>query len=280
MQAGGTATKGVSDGMEQTDVERVARDIFEANRRRATFRPLGAGDMPGSLDAAYRIQDEVFRLYQTEDGAGPLGGHKIALTSRAVQELCGVDTPAYGAVFAGIIRRSPAVLSAADFVHLGLEFEVAIEIGRDAPAAGAPYDRESIAPFVAACMPAFELIEDRGADYSALDAESIIADRCWCGGVVLGRPVENDGGLDLAAAPVSLSWNGEIVDEAVAGASMGHPFEGLAWVANHLAARGRALAKGEIVIAGSALKTRFPEVGDEIRYTIDGLGETMVRIDP
>ena len=58
---------------------------------------------------------------------------------------------------------------------------------------------------------------------------------------------------------------------------MGHPFEGLAWTANHLAAQGRAMKKGEIVITGSALKTRFPAPGDVISYAISGLGETIVR---
>ena len=59
---------------------------------------------------------------------------------------------------------------------------------------------------------------------------------------------------------------------------MGHPFEALAWLANLLAARGRGMRAGEIVITGSALKTRFPAAGDEVTYRIAGLGETTVRI--
>lgn len=264
--------------MDQREVVRVARKIFGASHAREPFARLNSADAPPTLDDAYRIQDEVHRLWQDEGGAGPLGGHKIALTSQAVQELCGVDQPAYGAVFARSVRPSPSTLSAAEFVHLGLEFELAVQIGSDVPPDGAPYTRETIAPFVSACMPAFELIEDRGADYSDLDAESILTDRCWCAGVVLGRRVADWQDLDLAAAPVSLRWNGRIIDEGVAGDSMGHPFEGLAWTANHLAAQGRMMKKGEIVITGSALKTRFPEPGDVISYAITGLGETAVRI--
>ena len=62
------------------------------------------------------------------------------------------------------------------------------------------------------------------------------------------------------------------------GAVMGHPFESLAWLANLLAARGRGMRAGEIVITGSALKTRFPEAGDAITYRIAGLGEATVRV--
>jgi 2-keto-4-pentenoate hydratase len=264
--------------MNQDQIKRVAQNIFAANQARAQFQPLRGDDAPPSMEAAYEIQDEVHRLFDTEGGFGPLGGHKIALTSRAVQELCGVDQPAYGGVFASVIQRAPATLKAEDYMHLGLEFELAVEIGRDVPAGGAPYNRDSIAVYVGACMPAFELIEDRNADYSTLDAESILTDRCWCAGVVLGAPVTDWQQIDLTTAPVELTWNGEVIDKGVTGDSMGHPLEGLAWVANHLAARGRTMRKGEIVITGSALKTQFPEIGDEIVYKIAGLGETSARL--
>jgi 2-keto-4-pentenoate hydratase len=52
----------------------------------------------------------------------------------------------------------------------------------------------------------------------------------------------------------------------------------LAWLANLLAARGRGMKAGEIVITGSALRTRFPETGDEVTYRIDGLGAATVRV--
>ena len=272
---------GFGEVNQNTDtVTRVARRIFESNRARERFRPLRGADAPGSLEEAYGIQDEVHRLFETEAGMGPLGGHKIALTSRAVQELCGVDQPAYGKVFAKTIRPSPASEKLSDYLRLGLEFEVAVEIARDLPSADLPWTRESIADYVAAVLPAFELIEDRDADYGDLDAASILADRCWCAGVVLGPRVEDWQGLDLAAAPVELSWNGEVIERAVTGDSMGHPFEGLAWVANHLAGRGQALRKGEIVITGSALKTRFPQVGDSVVYRIEGLGEVSLSVEP
>jgi 2-keto-4-pentenoate hydratase len=262
---------------DQAKVERIADHIFDGHRRRARFQRLRGELAPASLEEAYLVQDAVHRRF-TAAGWGELGGHKIALTSRAVQELCGVDQPAGGAIFARTIHTSPATLSAGDFMHLGLEFELGVRLGQDLPAAGAPYDRAGVAPAVAACMPAFELIEDRDADYQDLDAASILTDKCWCGGVVLGAEVQGWQGLDLEATPVELVWNGVAVDAGVTGAAMGHPFEALAWLANLLASRGRGMRAGEIVITGSALKTRFPEPGDEVTYRIDGLGETTVRV--
>ncbi|WP_282606365.1 2-keto-4-pentenoate hydratase [Pelagibius sp. Alg239-R121] len=265
--------------MEAEQEQRVARKIFDAHSKRQNFQPLRGLDAPGSLDSAYRIQDKVHHLFETEGGVGPMGGHKIALTSRAVQELCGVDQPAYGGIVAKTIQRSPASVKLSDFLHLGLEFEVAVEVDRDVPASTTAYDRDSIAGYVAACMTAFELIEDRNADYSDLDAASILTDRCWCGGVVLGEPVTDWRDLDLTNAVGELSWNGETIDRGVTGDALGHPLEGLAWIANHLIGRGQILRRGDIVITGSALKTRFPQIGDEVLYSVEGLGDIAVSFE-
>jgi 2-keto-4-pentenoate hydratase len=265
--------------IDQAKVTRIARHIVDAHAGRRPFRRLEGELAPASLEEAYVVQDEVHRLFR-EAGWGELAGHKIALTSRAVQELCGVDQPAGGGIFARTVHRSPATVRLSDFMHLGLEFELAVRLGEDLPAGGAPYTRARVADAVASCMAAFELIEDRGADYGDLDAASILTDKCWCGGVVLGTEVADWRHLDLAATPVALIWNGDLIDEGVAGDAMGHPFEALAWLANLLAGRGRGMKAGEIVITGSALRTRFPAAGDEVTYRIEGLGETTVRIVP
>ncbi|TQV74412.1 2-keto-4-pentenoate hydratase [Denitrobaculum tricleocarpae] len=269
--------------MDAAEEKRIARKIFTARRSRQRFHPLRGADTPPSLVSAYRIQDEVDRLFQTEANAGPMGGHKIALTSRAIQELCGVDQPAYGTILAETIRSAPATIQLSAYARLGLEFEVAFEINHDVeprgPAAETIHDRESIAEFVASAMPAFELIDDGNADYGDLDAASILTDRCWCGGVVLGTRATAWQSLDLAAAAGELLWNGEVIDRGLAGDAMGHPLEGLAWIANHLHSRGRRLREGDIVITGSALKTQFPKSGDEVLYRIAGLGEVSLKVE-
>src|SRR5919106_5400931 len=139
----------------QPKVARIAAHIFEAHRDRWRFERLRGELAPASMAEAYEVQDEVHRLFR-EAGWGELAGHKVALTSRAVQELCGVDQPAGGGIFARTVHQSPATVRLADFMHLGLEFELAVRLGRDLPAGGAPHTRERAADAVAACMPAFE----------------------------------------------------------------------------------------------------------------------------
>ncbi len=262
--------------MDHTQIETVARKIFDANVGRLQFEPLRGKDEPGSLDIAYDIQDALYRIMQDEAESGPIGGHKIAVTSPDIQKLCGVDQPVYGSIFANTIHRSPHVANMAAFIRLGVEFEVAFEIGADVPLNAAPFDSKSISAFVKAAMPAFELIEDRNADYGDLDAKSILTDRCWCGGVVLGTPVEDWHLLDLGNLNCTVRWNGEWLESGNTGNALGNPLNGLAWIANHLAGRGGKLLAGEIAMTGSALKTRFPDAGDCCTYEVDQLGKVSM----
>ena len=61
---------------------------------------------------------------------------------------------------------------------------------------------------------------------------------------------------------------------------MGHPFEALAWLANHAAATGRALSEGDVVLTGSIIETRWVGPGDDVRVEIESLGEASVSFDP
>lgn len=264
--------------MDQKQTETVARKIYTANIRRERFKPLRQDDEPGSLDEAYNIQDALYRIMQTEGDAGPVAGHKIAVTSPDIQKLCGVDQPVYGSIFARTIHRTPHVANHADFIRLGVEFEVALEIGEDVPMDAAPFDAPGISGFVNSAIPAFELIEDRNADYSDLDAKSILTDRCWCGGVVLGEPIDDWQRMDLGNLAGVVRLNGESLDSGNTGNALGHPLNGLAWIANHLAGRGGMLRAGEIVMTGSALKTRFPAPGETYSYNVEHLGEVSLQI--
>ncbi len=201
------------------------------------------------------------------------------MTSQAVQQLCGVTEPAYGAIFKSQLYSSGYRVKASDFARLGLEFEIAVELGDDVPEGRDDWTRDTIAPYVHACMPAFELIEDRNADYTQLDAASILTDRCWCVGAVQGEKNLQWRDLNLAECDSQLWINGEQLDQGKTGDSMGHPLNGLAWIARHLSRQGRRLRRGEIIMTGSALKTRVATPGDSVEYRVAGLGKVVVEID-
>lgn len=183
----------------------------------------------------------------------------------------GIAHPCGGAIFARTIHTSPASLQTADFVSLRIESEIALKLGADLPASSAPWARETVAPAVAGAMPAFELIEDRNADYTHTDVRSLIVENCWNGGVVIGT---------LKAVPIAvlvgiagrLTIGGKMVGEGRAE----DPCATLAWLANHLAERGRDLKAGMLVITGSLIPTVSIASGERAVITVDGLGETVM----
>lgn len=261
-------------------VELVAEALQAQHAARARFEPLAGELALGTLDEAYAAQRALIQRWS--DGArGPIAGYKIALTSKAVQELCGVDHPCAGAIFATTVHDSPATVRRSDFVRLGLEFELCLRLGADLPGKPQPYTADGVRDAVDAAVPAFELVEDRASDYAKLDAISLVADNCWCGGIVLGKATGNWSSLDLAATPVRLEYRrgGETETEAATtGAALGNPLNALAWVANLLAGQGRPLRAGMWVMTGSTLRTRFAEAGERAVYTVDGLGSVEVTV--
>ena len=223
-------------------IDRIAASLFAANRTARTLPPAARRRRAG--DAGRRLPHQDRLSMSAGDGRGrrPPVGHKIALTSKAVQDLCGVDTPAYGVVFS--LRESPAVVAASDFQRLGLDrIEVAASIrARRAPCA-ARHTTATASPITS--PPARRPLNSSttAAPITTTSTRRRLSPTAVGAPAPLSAPGSPDWRrLDLAAAPATLAWNGETADRATTGASMGHPFEGLAWIANHLAERGRALS--------------------------------------
>src|SRR5205814_6965168 len=129
---------------------------FEMHRAREHYRPLDAGVRAAPLDDAYRIQDALHRLI-AEAGRGEIAGWKIALTSKAMQQMTGVDQPAGGAIFSKVVHASPTRVDVTAYHHLGVEFEVAVRLGAALPASSGPWTRTPVAGKVAACLPALDV---------------------------------------------------------------------------------------------------------------------------
>ena len=256
-------------------IEAAARQCFEMHAARTRYVPLDAALRRGPLDDAYRIQDALHRV-MAKAGRGEIAGWKIALTSKAMQQLTGVDQPAAGAIFSKVVHASPARVDVAAYHHLGIEFEVAVRVADDLPAGAGPWTRASVAARVAACVPAFELVEDGHADYATLDAFTLVAQNTWNGGVVLGPAVTDWRTVDLERAITRCWINDQPAGQGKTGDAMGHPFEAVAWLANLLNGRGRALQRGMIVMTGSSITTKFPAPGDRVRFAIEGLGEIVL----
>jgi 2-keto-4-pentenoate hydratase len=153
-------------------------------------------------------------------------------------------------------------------------------MAEDLPAIDAPYSRERIARSVAAAMPALELADDRHADYAQLRSHALMlaADNGWNEGAVLGAPVRDWRAIDLAALRGTASINGERVGEGHGRDVMGHPLDGLVWLANNLASRGLGLWRGDVAITGSLVTSKFPKAGDRVRFDAGQLGAVELHV--
>ena len=106
----------------------LADRLFEENAGGRPFRPIRGAERPASLEEGYRVQGLLNRRY-AQAGRGAAAGYKIGLTSEAIRTLCNVDQPISGVIFGSTVHRSPARIALADYVHLGIEFELAVETG-------------------------------------------------------------------------------------------------------------------------------------------------------
>jgi 2-keto-4-pentenoate hydratase len=259
--------------------QQAAARLYEAHQRRERFAPLPAGLAPRSAEDAYAIQDAFVALRAAK--LGPLAGYKIALSSPEMQRFVGVDTPQAGVILRSQVGRTPAKVRASDYVRLIVEFEIGVEIGEDLPVADAPFGRERVMQAVGAVMPAIEIADDREADYSQLSRHpyELIADNGWNEGAVLGAPVREWKPLDLAQVLGIAKINGRTVGEGRGQAAMGHPFNAVAWIANHLASLNRGLLRGEMVITGSLITSKTVKAGDHIEFDLSGLGKAELTVE-
>lgn len=257
----------------------AAKRLLEAHQKRERFAPLPGELAPRTESDAYAIQDAFVALRAQKLGA--VTGYKIALTSAEMRRFVGVDTPMAGMMCDSTLLRSPARVKAADYVRLIVEFEIAVQVAEDLPAADKPFSRSRVAQAVGAVMPALELADDRNADYKALVSHplELIADNCWNEGAVLGAPLRNWKGIDLGAVRGVATINGNKVGEGRGADAMGHPLDAVAWLANHLASERRGLLRGDVVITGSIVTTKAVTAGDVVRFEVEQLGAVELKVD-
>jgi len=253
----------------------LARLLVQEHSARKKFHPLGPETGVTDLASAYAVQRRFVELMS--EAAGAPAGYKIGLTSARMQKMCGIDRPVAGVVLASRIAPSGAVLQARRYHHLGLEFEVGVRLGRDLPRDEAPFTKDRVARAVGGVCAAVEVVDDRNADYSTLDALSLIADNSWNAGAVLGAFSGSWENLEAATGIVRL--NGQEIDRGYGRDVLGHPFVPLTWLSNHLAEAGGALRAGDVVLTGSLIPTRFPKEPGAFRFDLAGIGAVELTVE-
>jgi 2-keto-4-pentenoate hydratase len=253
----------------ETSAIKIAEALVDEHRSGVKFRCFAARCGIAGPEQAYAVQREYVRLQTAERGVGPVG-YKVGLTSKRMQAMCGIDSPVAGVVLEDRVHRSGASVAADAYGRAGLEFEIAVRLARDLRPDGRKLALADVAAAVDAVCPAIEIVDDRDADYSALEALSLIADNSWNAGIVLGafaRPWP-----DLEGIEGVVSIDRKVIDQGFGRDVLGHPFHSVAWLATHLAEMGPGLRAGDIVMTGNLVTTKFPDRSSAYRFAVAGLG--------
>ena len=207
-------------------------------------------------------------------------GHKIGLTSRAMQQASQIDEPDYGTLLDDMFIADGSDIPATRFIAPRVEVELAFVLGKRLRGPGV-----TLADVLAATdhvVPAIEIIDARIEQFDRHSKAmrkvfDTISDNAANAGIVTGgRPVKPDA-VDLRWVSALLYKNGVIEESGVAAAVLDHPANGVAWLANKLAPWDECLEAGEVVLAGSFTRPVAAVAGDTFRADYGPLGSISFR---
>jgi len=255
-------------------VEALAQELLTAGRSRTPIAPLTQRHPELTIADAYAVQRAGLARLRVQ-GARVVG-HKVGLTSLAMQEMLGVDQPDFGYLTSAMVSEDGAALAAGAFVAPRAELEIAFRLRE--PLHGAALEVADVLAATEAVAPAIEVIDSRIADWQLTIADTV-ADNASSGHVVLGawRPAD---GLDLAALEGTLTVTGRDGEERVDGrgdAVLGHPATAVAWLARALHEYGGdGIDAGEIVLSGAMARAVPVAAGSAARGRVEQLGDVGV----
>nr|WP_245190377.1 fumarylacetoacetate hydrolase family protein [Leucobacter exalbidus] len=246
--------------------------MVQADKDRAVLPKLTSRYPGMQIEDSYAIQKE-WSDRRIAQGAR-LVGHKIGLTSRVMQVATGITEPDYGVIHDDMVYESGSVLEFDRFSNVRIEVELAFVLAK--PLAGPNVTLFDVLDATAYVVPALEVLNS----HLELEGRTIvdtISDNAAMGAMVIGgRPMKVDE-IDLTWAKALLYRNEVIEDSGVAGAVLGHPALGVAWLANKLAQHGQTLEAGEIILAGSFTKPMWVERGDTVHADYNEFGSVTCR---
>jgi len=249
--------------------------LWDAWKQGARIRSLPEQCRPRDRAEGYAIQAELVRL-----SGQRVAGWKIAATSVAGQRHINVDGPLAGPLLANRLVGAGSTIDLRRNRMRLAEAEFAFRMAAPLPPRGAPYTIDDVKTATASVHPAIEVPDSRYEDVTAVGAPQLIADAAcaWCA-TVAERGVGDWRGRDLDAHPVVVFKDGQLVAEGL-GSNVGGPLRALTWVANELAAHGRGLCAGDVVITGTCVEPVPIAPGERLRADFGDFGAIEVAFEP
>ncbi len=234
---------------------------------------------------AYRVQ-QAWRDRKLARGR-TLVGHKIGLTSRAMQAAMNITTPDSGFLTDDMVFVPGSTLEASQFCDPKLEIELAFMLAEDleAPPDGPELTVDDVLDATEYVVPAVELIAARsyrrdpetGRTRTVIDT---ISDNAADAGIICGGERVPPRSVDLRWVGALGYRNGIIEETGVAAGVLDHPANGIIWLANRYRDTGTGrLEAGQTVLAGSFTRPIDVRPGDEFYFDYGPLGAFTLGFD-
>lgn len=259
-------------------IRQAAQRLDDAERQRTQIRQLSLEQPEITIEDAYAIQ-RAWVEKKIVDGR-KLIGHKIGLTSRAMQVSSNISEPDYGALLDDMLFDEGTDIPIERFIVPRLEVELAFILGK--PLKGPNCTIFDVYDATEYVIPSLEIIDARiqqvdeqtGVTRKVFDT---ISDNAANAGVVMGgrpiRPMD----LDLRRVSAILYRNGVIEESGVAAAVLNHPAKGVAWLANRLAPYDVGLEAGQLILGGSFTRPVAVRPGDTFHVDYGEMGAIACR---
>ncbi|RZJ26955.1 MAG: 2-oxo-hepta-3-ene-1,7-dioic acid hydratase [Haliea sp.] len=191
-------------------------------------------------------------------------GHKIGLTSRAMQQSSQIDEPDYGTLLDDMFFE-PGDIPASRFIAPRVEVELAFILKKKLE--GTHITIDDVLDATDYVQPAIEIIDARIEQFDRhtkvpRKVYDTISDNAANAGIVLGGRKAQPREVDLPWVGAILRQNGVVEETGLAAGVQGHPAIGVAWLAMKLAPWGECLEAGEVVLAGSFTRPAVAKQGD------------------
>lgn len=256
-----------------SEAERVqaVEQLLEAERTRTPVVQLSNTFPHIAIEDSYWIQSEVTR--RKIEGGRKLIGHKIGLTSKAMQQSSQIDEPDYGHLLDDMMIPDGAKVRHADYCVPRVEPELAFVLGK--PLKGPNVGLLDVLRATEYVVPAIEIIDARVQNPRKIF--DTVADNGAAAGIILGgRPVKPME-LDLRWVGAIFYRNSEIEETGLAAGVLGNPALGIAWLANKVAPFGTVLEPGHIMLSGSFTRPVWADKGDTLHADFGPLGGVAVQ---
>ncbi len=249
-------------------VREAAQLLREAEKSRVPCGPVRNLIGVDDLITAYAVQ-EINTNLRIEAG-GRVVGSKIGLTSPAVQKQLGVDQPDFGLLWEDTEVLNGGDVSMQELMQPKVEAEIAFVLGNDLD--GENLTEEAVVDAIAYALPSIEIVGSRIADWN-IKITDTIADNASASHWVIGDvPVKLDA-IDLVNCRMTLENNGVVVSEGTGKDCMGSPIIAVLWLAQKMVDIGNPMRAGDLILSGALGPMSPAKAGDNIKVSIEGLGE-------